>query len=1103
MRNLVCLAVVLPLAMVSCGSYGADNGLEKGFACPPSESRPRTWWHWMSNFISKEGITKDLEAMARAGIGGATILDIKELKTHGSVKSLSDEWYALVQHAGREADRLGMTLSFANCPGWSSSGGPWIRPKDAMKMLGWTETRVTGGKPVSVTLPQPPAPMGWFRDIAVVAFPAARGDVYDAAAYRPVCTADPRGDRDYVVSGDSFEYAFAAPVSLASVVLSFGPRFEEYNLNRSVIWQVSVSDDGKTYRPHKTTDYIVRANTRTVSFAPVTTRFVRLKAVRVGRGGKSRCDLKAVSFAPYVRIPQVERKVLQEFYRNAFSDIPDVPFDDVMECPAGYGIDPTSVRDLSDRVSSDGTLRWDAPPGEWIVQRFAYYTRVSGNHPVNPEAYGLECDKLSRAGVDAALGGMTTRIMDEAKAGGVKSFQYTLIDSYEVGPQNWTDLMRDEFRRRKGYDLVKWLPVATGRYVGSSESSERFLEDFRSVVADLFAENYADYFAEVCHRKGLLLEDETYCGFFDYVRTGKNVDVPMGEFWHGPPESLGTGLLPGNIADVFGRKYVQTETFTSGGLTAAWTSYPGDHKLQGDAAYCAGVNRFVFHSYAHQPFDTPGAGVTMGRWGFHFNRHNTLWDFYPGWLDYLGRAQFLLQQGRGVADLVYALREDQPAHLDFRPAPPKGYRANGIDAGTFRDDLVFRDGTLRLPSGMAYRLLVVGDAERASAPYLEKVRALADAGAEVLLGPRPRRAFGLAGGAAAEATVGRLAAELWDGFPAGARERRFGRGRLWRGVTPDAVLAAIGSPQDFAAEGADKIGFIHRTLTDREIYFVANHSTDRQSRRFTGVFRAAGEPEFWNALDGQVLPVRGVSAANGLVRIPLELPHAGSVFVVFRKGPHPAPAGRSVCTFQPTSAVPETVCDLSRGWQVSFQPGRGAPTGTRSVETLSRFDRSDEFGIRHFSGTATFVKTFELKPDGRRLILELENVHDVAQVSVNGRDCVFVWTPPYRADVTAALAEGTNRLEIRVANRWMNRVIGDEHLPVDGTWSGDDIDHSGVDSQRGDTKLLMDCPDWFVRGEPAPSGRIAFSTARPLIKTDPLAPSGLEGYVRLIVLATE
>lgn len=564
LSSLLSLVCVFSLGVAGMGC-GAD-ALAEGFADPPAESRPRTWWHWMDNNISRAGITKDLEAMKRAGLGGATILDIAEFRhDKGTVKSLSPEWYGMVNWAGREADRLGLSLSFHNCPGWSSSGGPWIKPENAMKMMCWTETVVTGGAPVRVRLPACPSPVGFSRDVAVVAFPSVPGDAYDVGAYTPVATnvhldavlktpAVPKGCAWVVGTRGAkteqwLEYAFRAPVEIGTVRMRIGPQFAQYHLNNQVTCAFRVSDDGTAWRTHYVSDSTQKEDPTVFSFPPVTTRHLRVVFRWVGRTNTGWAAIRGVDFAPGERVPHASRKAYHVFFRNAFADIPYVPTN-VQPCRAESAVDRARVQVVSDKMAPDGTLAWTPPaPGSWTVLRFMMVARRSGNHPVNPEAHGLECDKLSRAGVDAALGGMMTRIMDDARQTGVKAFKYTLVDSYEVGAQNWTDGMEKTFRARRGYAIEPFLPALTGRYVTDADVTERFLQDFRWLVSTLYAEVYGDYFASVCHAKGLLFENEPYVGPFDEMRLGRAADVPMGEFWHGAPDSLGTARLAGNLGD--------------------------------------------------------------------------------------------------------------------------------------------------------------------------------------------------------------------------------------------------------------------------------------------------------------------------------------------------------------------------------------------------------------------------------------------------------------------------------------------------------------------------------------------------------------------------
>ncbi|MGN0852888.1 MAG: glycosyl hydrolase, partial [Kiritimatiellia bacterium] len=861
------------------------------FKTPPHEARPRAWWHWMDNNITREGITKDLEAMAAAGLGGATILDIACFRNaKGPVKSLSPEWYEMVNWAGREADRLGLSLSFHNCPGWSSSGGPWIRPEDAMKRLDWTETVIDGGASVRVRLPECRKPTGFARDVAVVAFPSIPGDRFDRAAYAAIATnahfdaslkTPPPGKGYKWVVGTQgakeeqwLDYSFRDEVAIGRVEIYFGSAFGQYELNNQVVCEFRISDDGENYRSWYVSDSTQKEDPTVFSFPEAKTRHVRIVFRRVGRANTGWAAIRDVRFAPGARVPHASRKTYRTFKRNAFADIPYVPTNR-QPCQVAFAVDPKKVAVISDRLSADGTLEWTPPTdGPWTVLRFMMVAIDRTNHPVNPEARGLECDKLSRKGVDAALNGMLTRIMDDAVRSGVKAFKYTLVDSYEVGAMNWTDGMDKLFKARRGYAIEPFLPAMTGRYVGDAEMTERFLQDFRWLVSTLYSENYGDYFAAVCHARGLEFENEPYCGPFDEMRQARSVDIPMGEFWHGSPQNLGTARLAGNIGDVYARRYVQTETFTAGDKSA-WMSYPEDHKIQGDAAFCEGVNRFVFHSYAHQPFDTPGPGVTMGPWGFHFNRHNTLWDFYPGWLGYLGRSQFLLQQGRSVADVLYVTRENVPVTADWRPELPFGYKGNCCDAGLFMESAKVDNGRVVLPSGMSYRLLVLPQTGEVSPAFLRKALALAEAGADVWLGGRPARVFGLGGYPDSDREVARLSSRLWDGLGGSVVSKTIGKGRVWHDVAPSLVLKRLGVQPDFAIENGSSadIRFIHRALKDGDVYFVANIApTGSSARDMVARFRATGEVELWNADDASRRTVPECrTAGDGITEVGLNL----------------------------------------------------------------------------------------------------------------------------------------------------------------------------------------------------------------------------------------
>ena len=1173
--------------------------LEEGFRDPPAAARARCWWHWMDRNITKWGITKDLESMKAAGLGGATILDVScfgdDLK--GPVKTLSPEWFDCVNHAVCEAKRIGLDLSVANCPGWSSSGGPWIRPEYAMKNLGFTETTVEGGKRLSLQLKQCELPKKFGKDVAVVAFPAIPGDGYEfkddvvktTIHHDPDLVLPPEAEHvKYLFDGTALwdgkwntqvpfnpklskrlqgvDFELKAPRQMCGVKVGVsGPPWRNYTRYR-----VSVSADGTDWKRHFESGWMVRESD-VIPFPPVESRFFRLEPIE-----GDWTPVISVRFTPAARIPQLCMKAY--YQHNTFNSFPTFA-KDVADCPADAAIDPDRIVDLTAQTDEEGRLEWDAPAGRWTIMRFTMFTRQSGNHPANPEGRGLECDKMSAAGVDEVWRGMMKPIVDRAKASGAEGIvRYTLIDSYEVGPQNWTDRMPEEFRALRGYSLVKYLPVFSGRYVKDSPTSERFLEDFRRTVSDLYAKYYGEYFRRKVNADGVQFELEPYGGPFDELLQGRAADVAMGEFWHGPPWGVGNAKLASNVADVNGKRYVQTETFTAGYKAAAWTSCPSDHKLQGDYAFAKGVNRFVFHSYAHQAYETTGPGITMGVWGFHFNRHNTLWPFYRGWLDYVGRAQYLLQQGQTVADVLYVTKEDTPVSPTFKPETPYGWNGNAIDARTFAEGVEAAGGEAVIPGGRRYPVVVLPQDEVVSPALLDKARELLASGVAVVRGPKPVRSFGLAEREARDRAVAAFA-KTWETLPKTVEEALSSRG-----VAAD--FTVVGNA-DFTKlqQGQEALQWIHRRTDDLDIYFIANVQRGMEPLRFTASFRTQGEPELWDAESGSIRPAPVWRVRNGRMELAMDLPHGTSAFVVFRRGkspsrtdfgtwpgeePPPPPRieivkaefrakdrskGRDVtdlvrrtltggdrfvlkansadmggdaapnkhkelyCEYrvdgEPQTAVADeyrtvTVVapprktdvrlpgeiasvDCSKAWSVTFQANRGAPEGSVAFENLVPLNERTEPGIRYFSGTATYRKTVELSAAyGDRtkyaLTLDLGNVHDLAELVVNGRSLGILWHYPFRVDATQALKPGANVIEVRVANRWINRLIGDEQEGEVGSWT---TAGQGI-------RLLREFPEGYVEGR-LPKGHYAFTTCRPYGKDDPLKPAGLVGPVRIAI----
>ena len=433
-------------------------------------------------------------------------------------------------------------------------------------------------------------------------------------------------------------------------------------------------------------------------------------------------------------------------------------------------------------MNRGGRFAWDAPAGDWTVLRIGYTTTGKMNHPAPKESLGLECDKLSKEAAEAQFAGLIGKLVEDQRAVGAKSLQFTHIDSWEVGSQNWTPRFREEFRKRRGYDPLPYLPVITGRAVASQDISERFLWDLRRTVADLLVENYAGHMQELSHQHGLKLSIEAYGdGPLDNMPYAGRADMPVSEFWTGQEPLVVNKEMP-SAGHVYGRPIIAAESFTARPENGKWLNHPFRLKALGDQMFTWGVNRFIFHRYAMQPWMDRKPGMTMGQWGIHFERTNTWFDQSTAWLDYLARCQYLLQQGQFVADIAYLTSEKAPKGFPnaepLEPAPPAGYDYDTLPSEVLLNRVTMRAGRLTLPDGMGYRVLVLPASNTMRPAVLRKIKELVEAGATVV-GPPPARSPSLENYPAADAEVQRIAAELWgDCDGVNLTEHRFGKGRV-------------------------------------------------------------------------------------------------------------------------------------------------------------------------------------------------------------------------------------------------------------------------------------------------------------------------------------
>ncbi|MEK7781623.1 MAG: glycosyl hydrolase [Verrucomicrobiota bacterium] len=1072
------------------GECAADP-LEQGFANPPEPTKPWCYWYWISDNISKEGITRDLEAMKRVGIGEALVGNIfLDTVPAGRIKVLTPEWWALVEHAIREGGRVGVNIGLFNCPGWSQSGGPWITPQQTMRYLASAELRVTGPMRLQQLLPLPATP---FQDVAVLAFPAPQHDTDHIAARAPRVTSLPAashvdklldGKDDTVVAfpdgAGRGQKAFTVEISVAEPFtarsLQIVPGSEPFGAECE-LQAADAAGQFRTVHRFKCDRSNMKQNVGflprgpvTIAFAPTTAKTFRLVFTDAFGPGK-KLELAELNLSGAARLESFVEKQLGKMHPTP------LPLGDtyLWAPPAepelsGAVVPANKVVDLTPHLAADGTLTWDVPPGEWIIQRTGMTPTGMQNSPASPEGQGLEVDKmnreLARQHFDAFIGEVLRRMPAAERT----AFKRVVADSYEMGSQNWTDGFGEKFQKRYGYDPKPWLPVLTGRIVGSADQSERFLWDLRRLVADRVASDYVGGLREACHEHGLELWLENYghWGFpGEFLNYGAAADRIGGEFWVTGDLGSIECRAASSSANTYGKRFVSAEAFTGG---PAFQNAPRALKSRGDWAFAEGVNHFVLHVYIQQPWEDKVPGVNAW-FGTEFNRHNTWFEQSRAWIDYLRRSCWLLQQGHRVADVAYFIGEDAPKMTGQRdPALPPGRDFDFINAEVIEQRLTVQNGRLTLPDGPAYRVLVLPPQTTMRPAVLRKLRELVRAGATVV-GPAPVKSPSMENYPQADEEVRRIAAELWP--KAGAN--RVGKGQVIPAGKLEEILTSLGAAPDF--ESATPLRFTHRRDGETDIYFVANPKAEAVTA--TVALRAGSRaPELWDPETGAIASPAVYDVRDGVVRLPLQLGPDGSVFVVFRKPAAPAAqrvvsvhqgdrellgtkiatsAGAAVqldrqngklqlaasqsgeyqLTFADGTrhpvqlAAPPAPVALAGPWEVAFVSGRGAPPTARFEELVS-FTSRPEQGIKFYSGTTVYRKRFELSgpgDDSTRAWLELGEVRDLAVVRLNGRELRTLWLAPWRVDVTTALKPGVNDLELEVVNVWNNRLIGDLSQP--------------------------------------------------------------------------
>jgi len=1079
--------------------------------------------------------------MKSQGIVQATIFNIGEIYTKTvdvpKVKFNSPEWIEMYQWALKEANRLGITIGIQTIDGFATVGGSWITPELSMKQYVWTKTSIDGGTEVNVKLQEPFRVQNFYRDEAVVAFPIKENsnsfseahpeiDVNKVSTGNVLFDANPKSEIDFK-NGHVVDIRFYTDFTANKIVLYPHLPFcwdlvLVDNGNIKLFFALSVSNDGKVYTKVADLEFVGINKAVSTSFPETKAKYFRLELVKT-------------SFVYFHTLPIAEFELLKDSEKPLFQ----APVTSFFEKTASVydlnenALDPNtkntiqpisenSILDITNSMSTDGTLKWNAPKGHWQIIRFGYTSTGVMVDPASPEGLGLEVDKMDTAALNVHINSYAKKLVDAAGNYKGNTLKFFLMDSWEAQFQTWSKDFAKEFKDRRGYSILPWIPVLCGETIGSTELSEAFLFDFRKTIADLIDQKFYKHFAELSHRNQMEYHGESIYGGWgayppmDALKSNEYIDMPMTEFWAGAnsnnlldyqPANKPVTTMPTSSAIAFNKQIIGSEAYTG---NAHYSEAPGDLKPFGDAAFCSGVNQIILHSYIHQPFDLK-PGMTLGKFGGHYNRNNPVWEFNQDWLKYQARVQYILQKGEPVVDVLFYTGDELPWFYtkSFVNDLPYGIRPNACNIDMLNKKVKVIDGKLSLGGNQRFSLLLLHNSTKMEFSTLKRIAELVKAGAMVY-GPKPLEMLSLTDVKYEVAAFNKLVGEVWGN----TSENSYGKGKMISGLPLAEVIKQLNVIPDLTTNTQDpkEIMYIHKKLDDIDTYFIFNQQNRVLNREI--LFRVSGKtPEIWNAENGDVTKPAIYFMEKDQTRIPVTFkPYESKIFVFKNELPNHfiqqiSLAGKEIFPQQQiadtSAAIPHTVfnqgkfafttevsgqyefttngnkviqtklaqpkiVDLSNSKiRIEFFPITDEVIQPVEVTRLKSLTEFDDPAIKFFAGKAKYTINFSVTgkfiSTSDSIILDLGILSATSEVALNGIVLAYPWQPNTRLDISGML-KAENRLEITVANVCRNRFIGDL-------------------IQYGSVKSL-----WTT------------SPVETILNKDmPLKPSGLMGPLRLIV----
>ncbi len=1084
---------------ISVSLTEAQNNLNKAdFQNPPQSAKVHTWWHWMAGNITKDGITKDLESMKKQGIAEATIINIGEIFSKRvdvpKVKFNSPEWMEMFQWALKEANRLGIIIGIATIDGYSTTGGPWITPELSMKQYVWTKTTIEGGKEEIIKLVQPVEVENFYRDVAVLAFPLEKKtnsfqdanpnmDINKTSAGNLFYDGNPKTEISFK-KGDVVDVGFNSEFTATKFVILPQLPFCWDDMGKIIVqFSLSSSNDGKVYTKIADLEFTGVNKSLSASFPITKAKYFRIEFIHDNFKYFNTYPIAEMELLKDNDLPAFTPPVTSFFEKTASVFDVNENVHDLNGVTHKKAISEDSIIDISAFMEANGNLKWKAPKGQWQVIRFGYTSTGIKNDPATPEGLGLELDKMDTAALNVHFNSYAEKLMQAAGPFKGNTLKFILLDSWEAQFQTWTKAFPEEFYIRRGYPILPWIPVLCGETVGSTQLTEAFLHDFRKTIADLIGQNYYKHFGELCHRNQMEFHGEViYSNWgayppIDPLLSNQYVDVPMTEFWtvndannlgeYRPANRPAPGF-PMYSALAYGKQLIGAEAFTN---YAHYSEAPFDLKPFGDAAYCSGVNQLILHSFVHQPDDSK-PGMTLGKFGAHFNRNNPTWEFNQDWLTYQARVQYVLQKGEPIADVIFFAGDQLPQFFSrsFIHDLPFGYQAYACDIDMLKNKSKVENGKISFGGKQSFPVLLLPNSTKMEFATLKRIAELVNAGA-VVMGPRPLEMLSVQETKNDEVEFKKLVDTLWGN----SDETHYGKGKMISGKLVGEVLNQLQVLPDLSTNTNDpkEIMFIHRELENTDVYFVFNQQNKILNREIQ--FRITGKsPEIWNPETGSTSRPAVFSIEKNQTRMPVTFkPYEAKIFIFNNTIPENFIQQVSLAgkTIFPLQQIPDTSFTIP---QVSFSKGEYRfttafagkydfttnhnrvikikltqpeiidpvyfkiridffpisdeaikPVEISKLKSLTEFDES---AIKYFAGKAKYTINFSIPGNSvsttDSIVLDLGNLSATSEVILNGKLLAYPWQPNTSLCVSGILKE-ENKLEVTVANVCRNRFIGD------------------------------------------------------------------------------